>query len=112
VPVLGAWHGSTLIAVDLETVHTTSPLAGMRFQNTLLALPRRGNLQAFVVANGVEYIVTRKGSYYDRSARRDPARFTLRKGCLVLTYRVESPAGRRASPPAAAGNCTGTASMR
>ena len=67
-------------------------------------------------SEALTYARSRKGGAYyddyDRSARRDPARFTLRKGCLVLTYRVESPAGRRASPPAAAGNCTGTASMR
>ena len=77
------------IAVDLGSVHMISPLAGVRFQNQLLALPRRATLRAFVQANRVEYVVTRKGSTYDRQAQVDAARFTLLGGERVHTYRVE-----------------------
>ncbi len=87
-PIVRLRH-AVLIAIDLESVHTIASLAGIRFQNRLLALPGRGNIRAFVRANRVEYVVTRKGSYYDRRVQRGGARYTLLGGRRVRTYRVE-----------------------
>jgi 4-amino-4-deoxy-L-arabinose transferase-like glycosyltransferase len=87
-PIVRLRH-AVRIAIDLESVHTITSLAGIRFQNRLLALPLRGNLQAYVRAHRVDYVVTRKGSYYDRRAQHDGARFTLFGGRRVRTYRVD-----------------------
>jgi hypothetical protein len=77
------------VAVDLRSVHTVTPLAGLRFQNRLVVLPRRGDLRRFVREKRVDYVVARAGSHYDVRARHDPSTFRPFGGLLVQTYRVK-----------------------
>jgi 4-amino-4-deoxy-L-arabinose transferase-like glycosyltransferase len=77
------------IAIDLKSVHMISPFAGARFQNRLLTLPGRGDLRVFVRTHRVEYVVTRKGSYYDKQAQGERATFKSLGGRRVRAYRVE-----------------------
>lgn len=76
------------IAIDVSSVHLNAPFAGARFQNRLLALPRQTDLYAFARLHNVNYIVTRKKSYYDRQARNAPAEFKPLGGFRVDAYRV------------------------
>jgi hypothetical protein len=80
--------GSSRVAIDIETVHMTSPLAGARFEHRLLTLPRRGDLADFVRTQRVQFVVTRKGSYYDRLIERGGPAFERVGGRRVLAYRV------------------------
>lgn len=89
IAILARLRHATSIAIDLGTVHMISPLAGLRFQNRLEVLPPHGDLAAFVRRTRVDFVVTRRGSYYDRNALAETATFTPIGGSLVRTYRVE-----------------------
>jgi len=80
-------HGET-IALDPLSVHMFSPLAGRRFENRLVALPRRGNLRALLAARDATYVAVLKDSYYGRQAQNDPKIFKHVGGKRLRGYRV------------------------
>jgi len=80
------------IALDPLSVHMFSPLAGLRFENELVALPRRGNLRAWIATHDyVTYVAVLRNTYYDRQAQNDPKIFKLVGGKRLRCYRVLKP---------------------
>ena len=61
------------LTLDPFSAHMFSPLAGRRFENRLVALPRRTDLRAWLRTHDVAYLAAFKHSYYDEQAQGQPA---------------------------------------